>query len=151
MDETVLAYIEIEGFYLMLYRNKKKNDMNEGKWMGVGGHIEPGETPDQALVREIKEETNLDVTSFRYVAKLLFVNDDYQEIMHLYKVDAVEGEIKECNEGDLRYIPKESIHLLSMWEGDKYFLDRLDDDYFELTLIYKDKELVEVKEVISTI
>ena len=146
MDETVLAYIEIEGFYLMLYRNKKKNDMNEGKWMGVGGHIEPGETPDQALVREIKEETNLDVTSFRYVAKLLFVNDDYQEIMHLYKVDAVEGEIKECNEGDLRYIPKESIHLLNMWEGDKYFLDRLDDDYFELTLIYKDKELVEVKE-----
>ena len=125
--------------------------MNEGKWMGVGGHIEPGETPDQALVREIKEETNLDVTSFRYVAKLLFVNDDYQEIMHLYKVDAVEGEIKECNEGDLRYIPKESIHLLSMWEGDKYFLDRLDDDYFELTLIYKDKELVEVKEGISTI
>ena len=146
MDETVLAYIEIEGFYLMLYRNKKKNDMNEGKWMGVGGHIEPGETPGQALVREIKEETNLDVTSFRYVAKLLFVNDDYQEIMHLYKVDAVEGEIKECNEGDLRYIPKESIHLLNMWEGDKYFLDRLDDDYFELTLIYKDKELVEVKE-----
>ena len=146
MDETVLAYIEIEGFYLMLYRNKKKNDMNEGKWMGVGGHIEPGETPDQALVREVKEETNLDVTSFRYVAKLLFVNDDYQEIMHLYKVDGVEGEIKECNEGDLRYIPKESIHLLNMWEGDKYFLDRLDDDYFELTLIYKDKELVEVKE-----
>ena len=55
MDETVLAYIEIEGLYLMLYRNKKKNDMNEGKWMGVGGHIERGETPDQALVREVKE------------------------------------------------------------------------------------------------
>ena len=146
MDETVLAYIEVEGLYLMLYRNKKKNDMNEGKWMGVGGHLEPGETPEQALIREVKEETNLDVTSFRYVAKLLFVNDDYQEIMHLYKVDGVEGELKECNEGDLRYIPKEMIYSLNMWEGDKYFLDRLDDDYFELTLIYKDKELVEVKE-----
>ena len=146
MDETVLAYIEIDGLYLMLYRNKKKNDMSEGKWMGVGGHIEPGETPDQALIREVKEETNLDVISFRYVAKLLFVNNDYQEIMHLYKVDEVEGEMKECNEGELRYIPKELINSLNMWEGDKYFLDRLDDDYFELTLIYKDKELVEVKE-----
>ena len=146
MDETVLAYIEVEGLYLMLYRNKKENDINEGKWMGVGGHLEPGETKDQALIREIKEETNLDVTSYRYVAKLLFINNDYQEIMHLYKVDGVEGEIKECNEGELRYIPKELVHSLNMWEGDKCFLNRLDDDYFELTLIYKGDELIEVKE-----
>ena len=146
METTVQVYLKKDNSYLLLYRNKKKNDMSEGKWMGVGGHLEKGETPNQALIREVKEETNLDVTSFRYVAKLLFVNDDYQEIMHLYKVDGVEGELKECIEGDLRYIPKEMIYSLNMWEGDKYFLDRLDDNYFELTLIYKDKELVEVKE-----
>ena len=149
MDETVLAYIEIEDFYLMLYRNKKEHDINEGKWMGVGGHIEEGETPDMALVREIKEETNLDVKKYRYVAKLLFVNKDYQEIMHLYKVTEVDGDVGECNEGDLRYIPKENIHLLNMWEGDRCFLNRLDDDYFELTLIYDGDELVEVKEGIK--
>ena len=96
MDETVLAHIEINGQCLMLYRNKKKNDMSEGKWMGVGGHLEPGETPNHALIREVKEETNLDVTSFRYVAKLLFINNDYQEIMHFYKVDGIKGELKEC-------------------------------------------------------
>lgn len=149
MDETVLAYIEIKGSYLMLYRNKKANDINEGKWVGIGGHLEKGETPEIALKREIKEETNLDVKKYRYVAKLLFINKDYKEIMHLYKVVEVEDTIKECDEGELRYIPKESMHLLNMWEGDKYFLDRLDDDYFELTLIYDGDKLIEVKEGIE--
>lgn len=146
MDETVLAYIEINGSYLMLYRNKKANDINEGKWVGIGGHLEKGETPDIALKREIKEETNLNVRKYRYVAKILFINKDYKEIMHLYKVTEVDGKIGECNEGELRLIPKENIHLLNMWEGDKYFLNRLDDDYFELTLTYENDVLIEVKE-----
>ena len=149
MDETVLAYIQIEDFYLMLFRNKKANDINEGKWMGVGGHIEPGESKEQALIREIKEETDLDVVEYRYVAKLLFVNNDYQEIMHLFKVDKVDGFIKECNEGDLRLIPISEIDKLNMWEGDKYFLHRLDDEYFEMTLIYDGDVLKEVKNSIN--
>ena len=149
MDETVLAYIEIKGSYLMLYRNKKDHDINEGKWVGIGGHLEKGETPDIALKREIKEETNLDVKEYRYVAKLLFINKDYKEIMHLYKVTEVDGNIGECNEGELRLIPKENIYLLNMWEGDKFFLNRLDDDYFELTLIYENDALMEVKEGIN--
>ena len=149
MDETVLAYIEIKGSYLMLYRNKKDHDINEGKWVGIGGHLEKGETPDIALKREIKEETNLNIRKYRYVAKLLFINKDYKEIMHLYKVTEVDGKIGECNEGELRLIPKENIHLLNMWEGDKYFLNRLDDDYFELTLTYENDVLMEVKEGIN--
>ena len=149
MDKTVLAYILTDNQYLMLYRNKKQNDMNEGKWLGIGGHLEDGETKEQALIREIKEETNLDVLSYKFRATLYFYNDDYDEIMYLFTVDEVKGNIKECDEGELKYIPKDQILSLNMWEGDKYFLELLDKDepYFEMNLIYKDKKLVKVERI----
>lgn len=146
MKETVLAYIQKSHSYLMLYRNKKKNDINEGKWIGIGGHVENNENIKEALIREIKEETNLDVIEYKYVAKILFVNNDFQEIMHLFKVNKVKGKIKKCDEGELKYIPISEINKLKMWEGDKYFLSRLDDSYFELTLRYDGDVLKTVKE-----
>ncbi|MCR4561669.1 MAG: 8-oxo-dGTP diphosphatase [Bacilli bacterium] len=147
MDKTVLAYIKKEDSYLMLYRNKEENDMNEGFYMGVGGHIEKGETPDMALIREIKEETSLIAKKFTLRGLLHFANDDYKEIIYLYTVEEAEGEIGECNEGDLSYIKIKDILNLPMWEGDKYFLDLLakDEPYFELELIYKDRDFVSVK------
>ena len=148
MDETVLAYIKVDKKFLMLFRNKKENDMNEGKYMGVGGHIEKGETKEQALVREIKEETGLDVKTYQYRAKLKFINSDYQEIMYLFLIDQVEGELIECNEGDLSWIDEDKLLDLKMWEGDKYFLDKLlnTEKYFEMTLYYKDDQFVKVEE-----
>ena len=149
MDETVLAYIKKDDCYLMLLRNKKKNDMNEGKWLGIGGHLEEDETPDMALVREIKEETNLDVVSFTYRAKLIFKNNDYEEIMYLYTVEDFKGELKECNEGTLEYKKINEIQNLNIWEGDRVFLELIakDEPYFELTLIYENDKL---KEAIRT-
>ena len=65
MRETTLCYLEKDGCYLMLYRNKKENDCNAGKWIGVGGKLEPGESPDECLLREVKEETGLCITRFQ--------------------------------------------------------------------------------------
>ena len=149
MDETVLTYIEKDGCYLMLYRNKKENDLNEGKWLGIGGHIESGETKDMAMIREVKEETNLDVISYKYRGKVLFSADDYQEIMYLYTVDSFKGEIGDCNEGTLQFVHKTDIFSLNMWEGDKYFLEAIanDEDEFEMELTYKNDKLVSYKRI----
>ena len=63
---STLCYIEKDNKYLMLHRIKKKNDVNEGKWIGVGGHVEYQESPEECLVREVKEETGLTLTSYRF-------------------------------------------------------------------------------------
>lgn len=125
MDETVLAYIFKDDEVLMLYRNKEKDDINKNKWVGVGGHLEKGESKDAALIREIKEETNLDVIDYSFLATLIFINNDYKEIMYLYRVDSFSGEIKECDEGELKFIKVKDLLSLNMWEGDKYFLELL--------------------------
>lgn len=148
MEETVLIYIEKDNKYLMIFRNKKKNDLNQGKYLGIGGHIEENETKDQAVVREVFEETSLTLNSFEYRAKLLFTNNDsYSEIMHLYTSSDFSGEVNfNCNEGELVWVEKKSLSSLPMWEGDKYFLSALEanDTYFEMTLKYQNDVLVEI-------
>lgn len=143
MVETVLAYIQRNNQYLLLFRNKKKNDINEGKWIGVGGHVEKGETPEDALIREIKEETNLDVLSYSKRGIVYFINNNISEAMHLYVVDQVKGSIRECDEGELQYIDIDKMDELPMWEGDKIFLQYLKENrpYFELELVYDGNEL----------
>ncbi len=148
MDKTVLAYIKKDNQFLMLYRNKKKKDINKGKWIGIGGHLEEGESKEQALIREIKEETGLDVLHYIYRGELLFINNDFEEVMYLYLVDEVKGEIIDCDEGELAWIKKEDLMSLNMWEGDYKFLPLLinTDEFIRLKLIYSDDQLVEVKE-----
>ena len=148
MDKTVLAYIKKDGKYLMLFRNKKKVDINKGKWIGIGGHLEKDESKEQALVREIKEETGLDVLHYAYRGELLFVNNDFQEIMYLYLVDEVSGDLIECDEGELAWIKEDDLMSLNMWEGDYKFLPLLinTDKFIRLELRYSDDQLVEVKE-----
>ena len=145
---TTLAYIEQGDSYLLLHRVKKKNDLNEGKWIGVGGKLEPGETAPAAMKREIKEEPGLDVGKYSYVGKIDFLNEDYPpERMYLYKVTSFSGTQIECNEGDLAWVKKEEMGKLPMWEGDKAFLPLLDKPHpspFELTLVYKGGCLKEV-------
>ena len=147
MDKTVLAYIKKDDKFLMLFRNKKEHDINKGKWIGIGGHIEEGESKEQALVREIKEETGLDVLHYLYRGELLFVNNDFEEIMYLFLVDEVSGTLIDCDEGQLAWIKKEDLMSLNMWEGDYKFLPLLinTDEFIRLELRYSDDKLIEVK------
>ena len=146
MDETVLVYIFKDDEVLMLYRNKKKNDINEDKWMGVGGHLEKGETPVDALIREVKEETDLDVLQYNFLATLYFYNQEYEEKMYLYRVDKYKGDLSDCNEGELKFIKIKDLLSLNMWEGDKIFLGLMlkNEPYFELSLYYDKDKLVKV-------
>ncbi len=149
MDKTVLCYIEKDNQFLMIYRNKKENDLNEGKWLGVGGHIEKDETPSQALLREVKEETNLDLLRYELRGLIYFQNNDYKEAMYLYTSSEFKGDIKECNEGELHFINKKDVLNLNLWDGDRIFLKYLEDDepYFELELIYSDKKLIKATRI----
>lgn len=145
--ETVLAYIEKDNFYLMLLRNKKKHDINANKWIGVGGHLENNETPEDALIREIKEETGLDVISYSIKGLIHFNYDDISEQMHLYVVNDFKGELIECDEGTLKWIKKSDLFSLELWEGDKIFLKKLlnNEPYFELELNYLKDKLISYK------
>lgn len=135
---TTLCYLEREKKYLMLYRNKKKVDMNHGKWIGVGGHIEEGETPEACVQREVYEETGFTLKNFSLCAKLHFYIDEVYELCYLYISRDFVGELKECDEGELKWIPKDEILKLNLWQGDILFLKRLlkDESYFEMKLTY---------------
>jgi len=130
----------------MLLRNKKDVDENKGKWIGVGGKFEEGESPEDCLRREVREETGLELTSYRYRGIITFVSDEWgTEYMFLYTSDSYTGELRSCDEGELRFIDKDKILDLNLWEGDKLFLRLLLDDSepFEMKLVYKGDELVE--------
>ena len=145
METTVQVYLKKDNSYLLLYRNKKKNDMNEGKWIGVGGHVEKGETIDDAVIREVYEETGLSVHSLQCNGEVLFINNDYEEMMYVYEINDFSGELKECNEGELAWIDIDEMLSLPMWEGDKAYLPLLAKrQYFKMEIRYKDKELVSV-------
>lgn len=146
MEKTVLCYLEKGYQYLMLFRNKKKHDLNEAKWIGVGGHLEESESKEEALFREVFEETGLTINSYEYRGELLFVNDDFEEIMYLYTSNDFSGKLKECDEGELHWVNKDKIMELNLWEGDKAFLPLLINtkQFIRLKLIYKQSQLVEV-------
>lgn len=145
---TTLAYLESDGRYLLLHRTKEEGDVNEGKWIGVGGHLEKGETPLQAFKREIREETGLEVVSYRYYGYVDFLNSVAEpERMYVFKVTKFTGKLIECNEGDLEFVEKTKMMDLPMWEGDKVFLPLLEEEgkpLFDLTLIYEGDKLCEI-------
>ena len=145
MTETTLCHLERDGAWLMLHRVKKKQDMNEGKWIGVGGHVEEGETPEEATRREIFEETGLTAGKLEYRGILYFYNDLWEdEVIHVYTSTDFTGMLRECDEGELAWIPKEEILSLNLWEGDKIFLKILLEEgpFFKLTLRYHGDELL---------
>ena len=154
MRQTSLCYIIKEEKVLLLYRNKKENDANEGKWIGVGGKLEKGETPEECMKREVYEETGLKVTKYHYHGIIRFVSEMWDdEEMNLYSVTGFEGEINSsCDEGRLEWIDTEKVFDLPMWEGDKYFLKPLLEgrDKINMVLRYegkgKDEHLAEVIE-----
>ena len=147
---TTLCYIRKAGKVLMLYRNKHKEDINAGKWIGVGGKIEPGESPDACLKREVREETGLTLTGFRFRGIITFVSDTAEdEYMVLYEGLDFNGELnRDCAEGELRWIPENDIFSLSLWEGDRLFLEPFfgGDALIFLKLVYQGDQLVYVED-----
>ena len=119
---STLCYIEKEGRYLMLHRTVKKNDVNHDKWIGVGGHFEYGESPEECLLREVKEETGYTLTSWRYRGIVTFVyGEAVVEYMSLYTADGFKGDPIDCDEGELEWIDKSAVPSLELWEGDRIF------------------------------
>lgn len=146
MKLSTLCYIEKDNKYLMLHRIVKKNDVNKDKWIGVGGHFEQGESPEECLLREVKEETGLDLLSYRFRGIVTFIASGWEtEYMCLYTADRYEGEMISCNEGVLEWVDKEKLLDLNLWEGDKIFLKLLNEDvpFFSLKLQYEGNELVQ--------
>ena len=147
MKMTTLCYLERDGQYLMLHRVKKEHDENHDKWIGVGGKFEDGESPEDCMLREVREETGLCVTEFRFRGIVTFVSDCCPtQYMHLFTCTGWMGEERECDEGDLSWIGKEELLRLPMWEGDRVFLDLLNRDvpFFSLKLVYRGEHLHEV-------
>ncbi len=144
---STLCYIEKDDCYLMLHRVSKKNDINKDKWIGVGGHFQTNESPEDCLLREVKEETGLTLTSFRFRGIVTFITDGLEEAeyMHLYTADGFEGELIDCDEGVLEWVPKKKIYDLNLWEGDLIFHRLLDEDapFFSLKLSYQGDKLIE--------
>lgn len=135
---TTLCYIENDGKYLMLHRTKKENDINKDKYIGVGGHIEQGESPDECLLREVYEETGLTLTRYKARGIVTFIYGDIVEYMHLFTSDCFTGSLQECDEGELVWIEKKDVYNLPVWDGDKIFFKLLEEreDFFSLKLVY---------------
>ncbi len=141
---STLIYIERDGKYLMLHRTKKENDLNHDKWISVGGKFEPGESPEECMLRETREETGLTLTRWRYRALVTFVSDEWEsEYMHLFTADEWTGTLKDCDEGELAWIDRDELLSLPLWEGDKIFLRLLrgDEPFFSLKLRYEGEKL----------
>ena len=143
---TTLCYLERGGAYLMLHRVKKEQDANRDKWIGVGGKFEDKESPEDCLVRECWEETDLTLTEYRYRGLVTFVSDQAPtEYMHLFTATGWTGTPHPCDEGELAWIEKAALMQLPMWEGDRIFLDLLDRQvpFFSLKLCYEGDRLTQ--------
>ena len=136
---TTLCHIEKDGKYLMLHRVKKEHDINKDKWIGVGGHFEKDESPEECLDREVKEETGCTLTESKLRGIVTFISGDgVTEYMFLYSAYGLNGTLTECDEGVLEWIDKDAVYDLNIWEGDKIFFRLLEerDDFFSLKLVY---------------
>lgn len=145
---TTLCYIKQNGKYLMMHRVKKENDINKDKWLGIGGHFKPGESPEECVLREAYEETGLKLTSFRLRGVISFVPDNGEyEYMFLFTADAFEGVLNDpdyCDEGRLEWVDADKVYDLNIWEGDKVFFRLLEEreEFFSLKLEYVGDRLV---------
>ncbi|MDO4343287.1 MAG: 8-oxo-dGTP diphosphatase [Eubacteriales bacterium] len=144
MGLTTLCYIEKDNAYLMLHRVSKKNDVNKDKWIGVGGHFEEGESPEECLLREVKEETGLTLTKYRFRGLVTFLCEGWEtEYMCLYTADGFFGTMTDCDEGTLEWVEKSRLSELNLWEGDYLFFRLIEEDrpFFSLKLQYQQDHL----------
>ncbi len=149
---TTLCYIKNEkNEYLLMHRIGKENDLNEGKWIGVGGKFEEGESADECLVREVYEETGLTLTDWHLHGLVKFVSDTWEdEDMYLYSATGYTGDVKqECDEGKLEWVSADKVLELPTWEGDKYFIKPLIDgrDRIDMLVEYEGDKLVRCEDL----
>lgn len=145
MQNTTLVYIENDSKYLMLHRTKKEHDCNKGKWIGIGGKFNETESPEECVVREVKEETGLTLLSMEYRGIVTFVSDDnFTEYMHIFWSKDFSGTLCECDEGELEWIEKSKMNALPHWKGDEIFLNLLElrVPFFSLKLVYEKGVLI---------
>lgn len=145
MKNTSLCYIEKGSCYLLLHRVKKENDLNRDKWIGIGGKFEENESPEDCLLREVREETGLRLKSWRYCGIVTFVSDRWEgEHMHLFHSEDFDGELRDCDEGTLEWVSKDFFAGLPQWEGDKIFLRLMEEKvpFFSLKLCYQGDRLL---------
>ena len=146
MLQTTICYLTVGEKTLLIHRVKKKNDMNHDKWIGIGGKFEFGESPEECMLREFREETGLSLTSWKYRGIVTFVMGDVCEYMHLFSADGYEGELTSCDEGTLEWVDEQKVPQLPTWEGDRVFLQLLREreSFFSLKLVYENEHLVQV-------
>lgn len=143
MQISTQCYIKNGGDYLMLYRNKKPHDVNRGKWIGVGGKLEPGEAPEECVRREVREETGLEVTDYKLAGFMTFIYEDRApEYIFIYTARALGRAFVPCDEGTLAWVPAEKIAELPLWDGDRLYIDHLikGHEYFSIKLTYSARD-----------
>ena len=147
MKNTTLCYSEQAGCYLLLHRIKKEKDVNKDKWVGIGGKFEENESPEDCLLREVQEETGLELKTWRYCGIVTFVSDLWEgEYMHLFHADGFDGTLREdCDEGVLEWVSFAQFDRLPQWAGDRIFLDLMKKKrpFFSLKLRYEGENLAE--------
>ena len=140
MRLTTLCYVERDGCWLMLHRVKKNADENAGKWIGIGGHLEENESPEECIRREAFEEAGVKLSELRLRGIITFILPDWgNELTFLYTAKTDTAELPECGEGVLKWIPVEKVMDLPLWEGDRIFLPLLlsRPEPFSLKLVYE--------------
>lgn len=148
---STLCYIEKDGKYLMLHRTKKKNDISKGKWLGIGGKFEDGESPEECVIREVKEETGLTLNTYKLRCAVTYVSTNWEtEYVYVFTSNDFTGELIECNEGDLQWVEKDKVTELDTWEGDKIFVEKIqkNNTFFTVKFNYDNERLIkyDVKE-----
>ena len=128
---------------LMLHRVKKENDYHEGKWNGLGGKLELGESPEDCVIREVKEEAGLIIKKPRMHGFITFPNFDEVDdwYVFIFTANEFEGKLIDSPEGNLAWIPNDKLTSLNLWDGDKLFMEWLfKDKFFSAKFIYEKGE-----------
>ena len=145
MQLATLCYVKNDGKTLMLFRNKKPNDFHEGKWNGLGGKFEPGESPEDCVIREIHEESGLLIKNPELHGVITFPMFDGKKdwYVFMYTANNFSGELIDSKEGRLEWIPDDNLLDLNLWDGDKIFLPWLEKgNFFSAKFVYENGKYV---------
>lgn len=146
MKLATLLYVQKDDKTLMLYRNKRETDYHKGKWNGLGGKFELGESPEECAIRELKEESGLIAKKVVLKGHITFPMFDGKDdwYVFVFTIPEFEGELIDCNEGELEWIPNDELVKLNLWEGDKHFIDWLfQDKFFSSKFNYLNGEFID--------